>query len=182
MSRIGNRLLTVPASVNVVVNDDNVVLKNSKESLTVAYPKGLITVIFDNQTLKVTRTNDEKQTRMFHGTVNANLNNALVGLTTGWKKELDIKGVGFKAKVEANKLNLGLGFSHPVIVDIPANLTVSTPSQTEISVVGADKAAVGAFAATVRGYRPPEPYKGKGVMYKNEHIIRKAGKTADKKK
>lgn len=98
------------------------------------------------------------------------------------KKELDIKGVGYRAKVEGNKLNVGLGFSHPIVLDIPANLTVSTPSQTEISIVGADKASVGAFAATIRSYRLPEPYKGKGVMYKGERIIRKAGKTADKKK
>ncbi|MCV3753888.1 50S ribosomal protein L6 [Ureaplasma zalophigenitalium] len=182
MSRIGNRLLQVPSTVSVNVKANEVILSGNNQTLTVAFPSGIISVKFENQTLKVTRANDEKQSRMYHGTVNANLNNAIVGLTTGWKKELDIKGVGFKAKVEANKLNLGLGFSHPIILDIPKDLNITTPSPTEISIQGADKAAVGAFAATIRGYRPPEPYKGKGVMYKNEHIIRKAGKTADKKK
>lgn len=95
---------------------------------------------------------------------------------------MDVKGVGYRAKVEGNKLNLGLGLSHPLNIEIPKGLKVDTPSQTEIVILGADKAVVGGFAATIRAFRKPEPYKGKGVMYKGEHIIRKAGKTADKKK
>ncbi|AJQ45612.1 50S ribosomal protein L6 [Ureaplasma diversum] len=182
MSRIGNRVLTIPADVKVTVNSDNVVVAGKSDQLSVAYPPALIQVKVEDNKVTVVRVNDEKQTKMFHGTVNANIANAIYGVTVGWKKELDIKGVGFRAKVEGNKLNVGLGFSHPVILDIPTKLTVSTPSQTEISIVGADKAEVGAFAATIRSYRLPEPYKGKGVMYKGERIIRKAGKTADKKK
>ncbi|WP_031489028.1 50S ribosomal protein L6 [Ureaplasma canigenitalium] len=181
MSRIGNRVLNIPNNVQVSVMNGIVSIKGNS-TITVNYPVGLINVIVENNTIKVTRTNDEKQTRMFHGTVNANINNALIGVTTGWKKELDIKGVGFRAKVEGSKLNLGLGFSHPVVLDIPTGLKVDAPSATEISIQGADKAAVGAFAASVRLMRKPEPYKGKGVMYKGERIIRKAGKTADKKK
>lgn len=182
MSRIGNRVLTIPADVKLIVNSNNVIIAGKNNELTVAYPSQLIQVKVEDNKVVVLRVNDEKQTKMFHGTVNANIANALYGVTVGWKKELDIKGVGYRAKVEGNKLNVGFGFSHPIVLDIPANLTVSTPSQTEISIVGADKASVGAFAATIRSYRLPEPYKGKGAMYKGERIIRKAGKTADKKK
>lgn len=182
MSRIGNRSLTVPANVVVTVANNNVVIKGKSDELVVNFPEGLISVSVENNVVKVARANDEKQTKMFHGTVNANINNALIGVTTGWKKELDVKGVGYRAKVEGNKLNLGLGLSHPLNVEIPKGLKVETPSQTEIAISGADKAAVGAFAAVIRSFRKPEPYKGKGVMYKGEKIIRKAGKTADKKK
>lgn len=182
MSRIGNRTLSIPANVTVSVEANQVIVAGKNDKLAISYPAGLITVSVENNTVKVTRANDEKQTKMYHGTVNANINNALIGVSTGWKKELDVKGVGFRAKVEGSKLNLGLGFSHPVLLEIPKGLKVDTPSQTEISISGADKAVVGAFAADVRSYRKPEPYKGKGVMYKGEKIIRKAGKTADKKK
>lgn len=182
MSRIGNRKLTIPANVNVSVESGKVHIVSQTAKLSVDFPVNLISVDVVDNTVKVSRANDEKQTKMFHGTVNANVANALVGVTTGWKKELEVKGVGFRAKVEGSKLNLGLGFSHPLLIQIPTGLKVETPSATEISINGADKAAVGAFAAVVRAYRKPEPYKGKGVMYKGERIVRKAGKTADKKK
>lgn len=182
MSRIGNRTLTILPNTSVSVFENKVVVKGKTDELAIAFPSDLIKVVVDNNTIKVTRVNDEKQTKMYHGTVNANINNALIGVTTGWKKELEIKGVGYRAKVEGSKLAVGLGFSHPLALDIPKGLKVETPSQTEIVISGADKAAVGAFAAEIRSHRLPEPYKGKGVMYKGEKIIRKAGKTADKKK
>lgn len=182
MSRIGNRTLTILPNTSVSVFENKVVVKGKTDELAIAFPSDLIKVVVDNNTIKVTRVNDEKQTKMYHGTVNANINNALIGVTTGWKKELEIKGVGYRAKVEGSKLAVGLGFSHPLALDIPKGLKVETPSQTEIVISGADKAAVGAFAAEIRSHRLPEPYKGKGVLYKGEKIIRKAGKTADKKK
>lgn len=182
MSRIGNRTLTILPNTSVSVFENKVVVKGKTDELAIAFPSDLIKVVVDNNTIKVARVNDEKQTKMYHGTVNANINNALIGVTTGWKKELEIKGVGYRAKVEGSKLAVGLGFSHPLALDIPKGLKVETPSQTEIVISGADKAAVGAFAAEIRSHRLPEPYKGKGVMYKGEKIIRKAGKTADKKK
>lgn len=182
MSRIGNRHLAIPTGVNVTINPTNVVISNDKkQTLTVNYTKA-ITVKNENNTLIVTRANDEKLVKSEHGTVNANLSNALIGLSQGFTVSLELKGVGYKAKVEGNNLNLALGFSHPVIIAIPSGVTLDLPSQTEINIKGFDKQVVGQFAADIRKWRKPEPYKGKGVLYKGEHIIRKVGKTADKKK
>lgn len=182
MSRIGNRVLTIPGNVTVEIAHNQVNLKAGNNSLVVSYPSHLLKVEQKEATLVVTRLDDSKESNMFQGTVNANLANALHGLEKGFTINLELKGVGYRAKVEGNKLTLSLGFSHPVIFEIPKTLKVEIPSQTEIKITGADKAEVGQFAADIRRYRKPEPYKGKGVLYKGEQVARKVGKTADKKK
>lgn len=182
MSRIGNRILNIPSNVNVEVNSNHILVKNSSHSLTVNYPANLLKIDVDSGKIKVNRLDESTESNMFQGTVNACLNNALIGLSDGFSKSLELKGVGYKAKIEGNKLNLALGFSHPVNIEIPKTLKVEVPSATEIKISGASKEEVGQFAAVLRSYRKPEPYKGKGVLYKGEVIVRKVGKTADKKK
>ncbi len=182
MSRIGNRVLTVPANLTIAIAADSVTVKNAQESLVINYPSKLISVEQKDNTILVKRLDESSESNMFQGTVNANIANALKGLTEGFIIELEIKGVGYRAKVEGNKLNLALGLSHPVNLEIPKGLKVETPSQTEVKISGADKAQVGEFAAVIRKWRKPEPYKGKGILYKGEQIVRKVGKTADKKK
>lgn len=182
MSRIGNRVLTIPNGVSVEIANSQVVVKSNSGSLVVKFPEKLLKVEQKDNTLVVSRLDDLQESNMFQGTVNACLANALHGLSSGFTKTLELKGVGYKAKIEGAKLVLALGFSHPVVFDIPKTLKVETPSVTEIKISGADKAEVGQFAANIRKYRKPEPYKGKGVLYKGEQVVRKVGKTADKKK
>lgn len=182
MSRIGNRVLTVPSSLNINIQDGTVIIKNSSEQLNVNFPSKLISVEQKDNNIYVKRLDDSSESNMFQGTVNANIANAIKGLTEGFVIELEVKGVGYRAKIEGNTLNLSLGFSHPVNLEIPKGLKVETPSQTEIKITGADKSVVGEFAAVIRKWRKPEPYKGKGILYKGEQIVRKVGKTADKKK
>lgn len=183
MSRIGNRLLAIPNNINIDTNTiGKVIIKNTNQSLTVNYPSNLINLKVSDGKIQVLKSVETSEANMHQGTVNANINNALIGLSTGFLKHLELKGVGYKVKLEGNKLNLALGFSHPVYVDIPKTLKVETPSATEIKIMGPSKEEVGQFAAILRSYRKPEPYKGKGVLYKDEIIVRKVGKTADKKK
>ena len=182
MSRIGNRTLEIPTNITVEINKNFVTLKSGNNSLIVNYPFDLISIEQNENKLTVKKTIENKQANMYQGTVNANLSNALIGLSKGFSKSLELKGVGYKAKLEGNKINLSLGFSHPVIIDIPTGIKVEIPSATEINIFGIDKVKVGQFAADIRKYRKPEPYKGKGVLYKGEQIVRKVGKTADKKK
>ncbi len=182
MSRIGNRILEIPSNVNVEINPNQVTLKSGNNTLVVNVPTNLVIVEQKENNLIVKRLDDSKESNMHQGTVNANLSNALIGLSKGFSKTLELKGVGYKAKLEGNKINFALGFSHPVIIDIPQGIKVEVPSATEIVISGIDKAKVGQFAADIRKYRKPEPYKGKGVLYKGEQIVRKVGKTADKKK
>ncbi|XQP55449.1 MAG: 50S ribosomal protein L6 [Mycoplasmoidaceae bacterium] len=179
MSHKGNRLIKIIAGTQVDIAPSKVTIKGPQGSLEVAYPSNLIKVTKEGDSIKVSRVNDEKQTKMYHGTVNANINNAIVGVNTGFKKELKIVGVGYKAAVTNGKLVLQMGFSHPVEFAIPAGLKVVCPSAVQIEISGYDKIVVGEFAANVRAVRPPEPYKGKGIMYVDEHIIRKVGKTAE---
>ena len=182
MSRIGNRILEIPTNITVEINPNNVTLKSGNNSLVVNYPSDLISIEQKENKLFVKKIIDSKQSNMHQGTVNANLSNALIGLSKSFSKSLELKGVGYKAKLEGNKINLSLGFSHPIIIDIPSGIKVEIPSATEINISGIDKVKVGQFAADIRKYRKPEPYKGKGVLYKGEQIVRKVGKTADKKK
>jgi large subunit ribosomal protein L6 len=179
MSRKGNKLLTIPNGVNVTINSNNVIVKNAQSSLTIDYPSKLVKIENVNNTLKVVRLDNEKQSNVFQGTVYSNINNALIGLSTGYTKILKIVGVGYKANISGSKLNLAIGFSHPVIFDIPQGLKVTCATPTEITISGYDKIVVGEFAANVRATRKPEPYNGKGIMYSDEHIIRKVGKTAE---
>lgn len=180
MSRKGNKLIAIPQGVNVNVAQNNVTVSGQTGTLVVDYPANLITVeIVENNKIKVSRKNDEKQARIFHGTINSNIANAVFGIANGYTKKLKIVGVGYKASVSGNKLTLAIGFSHPVVFNIPEGLKVVCPTPTEIHISGINKFLVGELAANVRATRKPEPYNGKGIMYFDEHIIRKVGKTAE---
>ena len=181
MSRIGRAPIAVPAGVEIKIEDNNVV--------TVKGPKGTLTQqLHPNMTIKqegaelhVTRPNDLKENRSLHGLTRTLLNNMVVGVTDGYKKTLDVNGVGYRVAMEGGKLVMNLGYSHQVIMEAPEGITIETPSANQIVVSGFDKQLVGQFAAKVREKRPPEPYKGKGIKYTNETIRRKVGKTGVKK-
>lgn len=175
MSRIGNRILTIPAGVTVSVDGSNVTVKGPKGELSTVIDKN-INVEVEGTELKVTRVNDNFKTA--HGTVNANINNMIIGVSTGFEKKLEAVGVGYRFALKGNELVVSAGYSHPVNVKIPTGITLESPSNTELVVKGIDKQAVGQFAAEVRSIREPEPYKGKGIRYTDEHIIRKEGKKA----
>lgn len=175
MSRIGNRILTIPAGVTIDVNDSVVTVKGPKGELSTNIDKN-ITVEVEGTELKVTRKNDNFKT--VHGTANANIKNMMVGVSTGFEKKLEAVGVGYRFTVKGNELVVNAGYSHPVNIKVPAGITLESPSNTELFIRGIDKQAVGQFAAEVRSVREPEPYKGKGIRYSDEHIIRKEGKKA----
>ena len=175
MSRIGNRILTIPAGVTVSVDGSNVTVKGPKGELSTVIDKN-INVEVEGTELKVTRANDSFKTA--HGTVNANIRNMIIGVSDGFEKKLEAVGVGYRFALKGNELVVTAGYSHPVNVKIPAGITLESPSNTELVVKGIDKQAVGQFAAEVRSIREPEPYKGKGIRYTDEHIIRKEGKKA----
>ena len=175
MSRIGNRKIEVPEGVTVKVENDIVTVTGPKGSLSQKMLKG-ISLEQEENTITLTRVNDAA--KAMHGTMNALLHNMILGVTKGYEKGLEIIGVGYRFNVAGNKLTINAGYSHPVVMDIPEGLTVEAPSNTEIVVKGIDKVLVGEFAANVRKVRKPEPYKGKGIRYKDEHIQRKEGKKA----
>ena len=182
MSRIGRNPITVPAGVEVQIADGNVVtVKGPKGTLTQNLSAAM-TIAQEGNVITVSRPNDEKQNRALHGLTRTLLNNMIVGVTEGFKKELDVNGVGYRVAVEGGKLVMNIGFSHQVIMEAPAGVTVETPNPNKIIVSGANKQVVGQFAAEVREKRPPEPYKGKGIKYTDEVIRRKEGKTGAKKK
>ncbi|MDC4163280.1 50S ribosomal protein L6 [Mycoplasma sp. T363T] len=183
MSRIGNRIITVPANVNINQTKELLTFKGplGQLDLKLAQNSGINIEIKDGN-IKLTRANEIKQTKMLHGTYNALITNAITGVTVGFKKELRLIGVGYKATLKGNVLNLQLGYSHPIDIEIPKDLKVDVQKNTEITISGVDKEKVGEFAIQVRKWREPEPYKGKGVLYLDEQIIRKAGKTAEGKK
>ena len=181
MSRIGRMPVAIPAGVEVKVADGNLI--------TVKGPKGTLTQQFDptmtvkqeGAELHVSRPNDEKENRALHGLTRALLHNMVVGVTEGYKKELDINGVGYRAAKEGKKLVLTIGYSHPVEVEEIEGISIDVPNPNHIVVSGCDKQKVGQFAAELREKRPPEPYKGKGIKYTDEVIRRKVGKTGVKK-
>ena len=179
MSRIGKRTLTIPANVNVEVVDNTVTVKGPKGELKLDLIKTL-KVNVDGTNLTVEKLKEDKFTNQMHGTTNANIHNMIVGVSEGYKKGLEIVGVGYKFNVQGNKLTVSAGYSHPVVMEVPNGLTVTGISNTEIEVSGIDKEKVGEFAANVRKVRKPEPYKGKGIKYKGEQIRRKEGKKASK--
>ena len=182
MSRIGRNPITVPAGVEVQIADGNVVtVKGPKGTLTQNLAAAM-TIAQEGNVITVSRPNDEKQNRALHGLTRTLINNMIVGVTEGFKKELDVNGVGYRVAVEGGKLVMNIGFSHQVIMEAPAGVTVETPNPNKIIVSGANKQVVGQFAAEVREKRPPEPYKGKGIKYTDEVIRRKEGKTGAKKK
>lgn len=177
MSRIGNRKIVVPQGVTVTNENNTVTVKGPKGELSLDLVKN-ITVELNENELTVKRANDEKNTRAMHGTTNANIKNMITGVTEGFKKDLEIIGVGYRFNMKGNTLVINAGYSHPVEIQVPAGLSVEATSNTEISVKGIDKVLVGEFAANIRKVRQPEPYKGKGIRYKDEYVQRKEGKKA----
>jgi large subunit ribosomal protein L6 len=180
MSRIGNAPITVPSGVDVNIDGSSVVVKGPKGSLSRDLIGG-ISLRKEEDQIIVERPNDERESRSLHGLSRALVNNMVVGVTQGFEKELEIVGVGYRAELKGpNALRLNLGFSHPVDVQAPDGVTFEVPVQTRIIVRGIDKEAVGQVAANIRSIRKPEPYKGKGVRYLGEKILRKAGKAGKK--
>ena len=176
MSRIGKAPIPVPSGVDVSVSGSNVTVNGPKGRLERTVP-AVITVRQEGDTLLVERPNDERQNRALHGLVRSLVNNMVVGVTEGFRKELEIVGVGYRATAKGpNALELALGFSHPVNVTAPDGVTFEVPSPTRIVVSGIDKEAVGQVAADIRAWRKPAPYKRKGDRYAGEHVQRKAGK------
>jgi len=176
MSRIGKKPVALPKGVKVTVHGAEAVVEGSKGKLSCPIPSG-ITLDVQADSITLSRPNDEARNRAFHGLTRALLNNAVLGVTDGWKKELDIVGVGYKAAMEGAKLRLDLGYSHPIFYDAPTGISIAVEKNTHITVTGTDRQLVGQVAADIRKFRKPEPYKGKGVMYTGEVIRRKAGKT-----
>ena len=175
MSRIGNRIIRVPAGVTVEENNGIVTVKGPKGELTQPMLKD-ITMKVEGTEITLERKNEAA--KAMHGTMNALINNMIIGVTEGYSKGLEIIGVGYRFNVQGSKLTISAGYSHPVIMEVPAGLTVESVSNTEITVKGIDKVLVGEFAANIRKVRQPEPYKGKGIRYKDEHVRRKEGKKA----
>jgi large subunit ribosomal protein L6 len=178
MSRVGRSPIPVPSGVDVAIAGQHVSVKGPQGLLERDIP-GDITLRQDDGTLLVERPNDERHNRALHGLVRALVNNMVVGVTAGFSKELEIVGVGYRATAQGpNKIELALGFSHPVVVDAPQGISFEVPVPTRIIVKGIDKELVGQVAANIRKIRKPEPYKGKGVRYAGEYVMRKAGKAA----
>ena len=175
MSRVAKEPISIPSGVEVQLGASEISVKGPKGQLQLAtHP--MVSLAQDGTELKVNYQQDSKQAVAMAGTIRALVNNMVTGVSTGFERKLSITGVGYRAQAQGKKLNLTLGFSHPVIYEVPEGVEVETPSQTEIVVKGADKQKVGQVAAEIRSYRPPEPYKGKGVRYVDEHVVRKQAK------
>ncbi|MEI6495093.1 MAG: 50S ribosomal protein L6 [Actinomycetota bacterium] len=180
MSRIGKAPIPVPGDVKIDIDGQSVTVTGPKGTLSRTLP-GRISVRAEDATLVVERPDDERESRSLHGLSRTLVNNMVVGVTTGFTRELEIIGVGYRAEaVTPTTLRLALGFSHPVVLEAPAGVTFEVPVQTRVIVKGIDKEVVGQVAANVRSIRKPEPYKGKGVRYLGEKVLRKAGKTGKK--
>lgn len=181
MSRIGKQIIEIPSGVEVTLDGTLVKVKGSKGELQFSHDS-TITVSINDNVITVQRNSDEPHARSLHGLTRSLINNMVVGVTTGFKKELEIIGVGYKAQISGKKVTLNLGFSHPIELQIPEGLTAEMDKSRKNTMVisGIDKQLVGQFAANIRSFRPPEPYKGKGIRYVDEYVIRKAGKSAAK--
>lgn len=179
MSRLGRKPITLPKGASVEIKDEMIVVKGKNGQLTLPMSKNVAVEVKDG-VVHVTRANEEKATKAAHGMVRAMINNMVTGVTEGFTKVLEIEGVGYRAAMKGKNLGLNLGYSHPIEVVPPAGITFEVEGTTKIFVKGADKQVVGQISAIIRGYRGPEPYKGKGIRYQGEHILRKAGKTATK--
>ena len=179
MSRIGKKIINIPAKTKVEIKDSVVTATGALGTLSYAVPEGITPELKDGVLTFSVAENRVKELNALHGTTRANVFNIIEGVTNGFSKVLEINGLGYRANVAGTKLNLELGFSHPVNLDIPAGLTVTVdPKSGWVTIKGSDKFKVGDFAAKIRRIRPPEPYKGSGIKYQGEHIVRKAGKTA----
>lgn len=177
MSRIGNKPVTLPEKVKVSLSADrSVQVEGPKGKLSWHLPEGISGKV-EGSTLQLERQSENRHLRALHGLSRALLNNMVTGVSTGFTRNLEIQGVGFKAAVQGDKLNLALGFSHPVIFEIPKDIKITVTDNTKLSIEGIDRQLVGQVAANIRAYYPPEPYKGKGVRYSDEQVRRKEGKT-----
>ncbi|MEI7515217.1 MAG: 50S ribosomal protein L6 [Betaproteobacteria bacterium] len=175
MSRVGKRPVAVPAGVEVLVQESQISVKAGGVSLHLAQ-NALVKVVSDAGLMSFQPANESREADAMSGTMRQLVNNMVVGVTKGFEKKLNLVGVGYKAQATANKLNLAVGYSHPVNIDMPSGISVATPTPTEIIIKGADRQRVGQVAAEIRGVRPPEPYKGKGIRYSDEKITIKETK------
>lgn len=175
MSRIANNPIELPAGVEVKISAEQVDVKGSKGALAHKFPK-CVKVVQQDNVITLDYNAEDKESNMQAGTLRAVLNNMVTGVSAGFERKLTLIGVGYRAKAQGKALNLTLGFSHPVDYQVPEGITIETPSQTEILVKGINKQQVGQVAAEIRAYRPPEPYKGKGVRYADERVVRKEAK------
>jgi len=181
MSRIGNKAITVPTDVEVNIAEGNEVTVKGPQGTLKRQFSPLMDIQLNENILTVKRPNEEKHTKQLHGTTRALINNMIEGVTKGFKKTLELVGIGYKANVVNNVLTIAIGYSHPVIFTLEPGVVITCPVPTEIHVSGIDKQRVGEWAANIRAVRKPEPYLGKGIKYKGEIIRRKEGKTAAKK-
>ena len=179
MSRIGKKIIQLPKGVKVAVEGSIATVEGPKGKINCPVPAH---ISFDIQaeTIQINRANEDAQTKAYHGLTRALVQNAITGVTEGFKKDLDIVGVGYKAAMDGKKLRLDLGYSHPIFYEIPQGIQVAVEKLTHVTVSGSDRQLVGQVAAEIRSFRSPEPYKGKGVRYVNERVLRKAGKTGKK--
>jgi len=175
LSRIGRKPISLPDGVTVTEESGTIRVKGPKGELSMDLVPG-VKVDVNGQVLSVTRTREDKKTRAFHGMTRALVNNLVVGVSQGFEKKLEIVGVGWRAQMQGKTLVLNLGYSNPVQYEPPEGVEITVEGPTKISIKGIDKQAVGQAAAVIRGFRPPEPYKGKGIRYADEYVIRKAGK------
>lgn len=175
MSRIGKQPITVPAGVDVTIDGNTVTVKGPKGELTRSFPEIMI-IKREGDDIIVERPDDSRDAKAFHGLVRTLIANMVEGTANGFSKKLQLVGVGYRAALKGKDLEMQLGYSHPVIMECPENITFEVPSQTEIVVSGISKEQVGQVAANVRAWRKPEPYKGKGIRYEGEHVRRKVGK------
>jgi len=175
MSRIGKQPIAIPAGVDVTIDGNTVTVKGPKGELTRSFPE-IMTIKREGDDVVVERPDDSREAKSYHGLVRTLISNMVEGVHTGFSKKLQLVGVGYRAALKGTDLELSLGYSHPVIIPAPENITFSVPSQTEIVVFGPSKEQVGQVAANIRKWRKPEPYKGKGIRYEGEHVRRKAGK------
>ena len=177
MSRIGERKLVIPDGVVVTVNGNDVTVKGPKGELSLNKSK-LVSVEVVENTVLTKQVKPSKEANIMQGTTNSLVNNMIIGVSKGFDKGLEAIGVGYRFNVSGNKITVNAGYSHPIIVEAPSDLTVTSESNTEITIHGIDKQKVSEFAANIRKIREPEPYKGKGIRYKDEHVRRKEGKKA----
>lgn len=176
MSRIGRLPITLPQGVSVTVGSATMQVKGPKGSIASPLPQGIAAKV-EAGTVHLSRATDGRQHRALHGLARALLANAVKGVAAGWTRDLDIQGIGYRATISGKNIEFALGYSHPVVFAIPEGISVTVEKQTRITVTGVDRQAVGQVAAEIRGLRPPEPYKGKGIRYLNEFIKKKVGKT-----
>ena len=179
MSRIGKKPIDIPAGVEVKIEGNVLTAKGSKGTESVEFRNEVKVSVKDNQVI-VEQNSDDRKTNALHGLYRTLIANAITGVSKGFEKKLEIVGVGYRAAMEGTKLNMALGYSHPVIIEPPAGITFAVEANTKITVTGSNKQTVGDIAAAIRSKRPPEVYKGKGVKYEGEYIRRKAGKAGKK--